>query len=328
MGGFILRRFLMMIPTLALVSLVTFVVIQLPPGDFITTLAAKLGEQNQSLDPAMIVQLREHYGLDQPFMVKYWRWISGIVLRGDFGQSFQYNRPVADLLWERFGLTAVVSISALLFVWAVAFPIGILSAVKQYSLSDYAATFIGLIGLAIPNFLLALGLMYLASRYLGLNAGGLFSSEFQQAPWSWARVEDLLGHLWIPVLVLGLGGAATLIRVMRANLLDELSKPYVDMARSRGVPELRLLLKYPVRIALNPFVSTIGWVLPNLVSGAVVTAVVLNLPNAGPMLLNALLSQDMYLAGSFILMLSVLTLIGSLVSDILLALLDPRIRFA
>jgi len=326
--GFFLRRLLMMVPTLALVSFVAFAIIQLPPGDFLTSLAAKLGEQNESADPAMLAQLREHYGLDRPFLVQYWKWISGILLRGDFGLSFEYNRPVAELMWSRFGLSLVVSLSALLFVWVVALPIGVLSAVRQYSLSDHIATFIGFLGLAVPSFLLALALMYVGSRFLGMNVGGLFSAGYQQAPWSWRRLLDLLAHLWVPVLVLGLGGAATLIRVMRANLLDELSRPYVEMARARGLPELRLLLKYPVRIALNPFVSTIGWVLPHLVSGAVVTAVVLNLPTSGPMLLNALLAQDMYLAGSFILMLSVLTLVGSLISDVLLAWLDPRIRYA
>ena len=324
---FILRRLLFMIPITLAISVVTFIIIQLPPGDFFTALTARLAEQNETIDPVTLAALRDRYGFDQPWYVQYWKWITGIVLEGDFGQSFEWNRPVSDLIWERLGLTLVVSLATLIFVWVLAFPIGIYSAVRQYSWGDYISTFIGFIGLAIPNFLLALILMYISSRYFGANVGGLFSPEYVNADWSWGKVADLIDHLWVPVIVLGTGGTAALIRIMRANLLDELQKPYVELARARGLSETRLLLKYPVRVALNPFVSTLGWILPTLVSGAVVTAIVLSLPTSGPLLLNALFAQDMYLAGGFILLLSILTLIGTLVSDLLLAWLDPRIRY-
>ena len=324
---FILRRLLLMIPITLAISLVTFIIIQLPPGDFFTALTARLAEQNETIDPETLAALRDRYGFDQPWHVQYWKWITGIVLHGDFGQSFEWNRPVSDLIWERLTLTLVLSLATLVFVWVLAFPIGIYSAVRQYSWGDYVATFIGFIGLAIPNFLLALVLMYVTSRYFGANVGGLFSSEYVNAAWSWGKVRDLIDHLWVPVIVLGTGGTAALIRIMRANLLDELQKPYVELARARGLGEFRLLIKYPVRVALNPFISTLGWILPTLVSGAVVTAIVLSLPTSGPLLLNALFAQDMYLAGGFILLLSILTLIGTLISDLLLAWLDPRIRY-
>jgi peptide/nickel transport system permease protein len=327
MAGFIIRRLLYMIPMMFAISIVTFIIIQLPPGDFLTALQARLASQSESIDPGVIAGLRERYGLDQPFFVQYWKWISGIVLRGDFGQSFDWNKPVSELIWGRMNMTMIVSVTTLFFVWAVAFPIGIYSAVRQYSAGDYFATFLGFLGLAIPNFLLALVLMYLSSQYLGQSVGGLFSPEYiNAAGWSWGKLVDLASHMWIPVIVLGTGATASLIRIMRANLLDELNKPYVDMARARGISEIKLLLKYPVRVALNPFVSTVGWVLPHLVSGAVVVSIVLSLPTTGPLLLSALFAQDMYLAGSFILLMSILTLIGTLISDLLLAWLDPRIR--
>lgn len=322
-----LWRIAFMIPITLVISVIVFTIIQLPPGDFITTMTARMSQNNESVDPAVMEALRARYGFDQPIYVQYWRWISGILFHGDFGQSFDWNRPVAELVWGRTGLTLVVSIVTLLFIWILAFPIGIYSAIRQYSFGDYMATFFGFIGLAIPNFLLALILMYLTTQYLGWSPGGLFSPEFINAQWSWARVADLMDHLWIPVIVLGTSGTASLIRIMRANLLDELGKPYVEMARARGLSEFRLLMKYPVRVALNPFVSTVGWILPNLVSGAVVTAIVLNLPLSGPLLLNALFAQDMYLAGAIIMLLSVLTLIGTLISDLLLAWLDPRVRY-
>ena len=324
---YILRRILFMVPVTLAISLVAFIIIQLPPGDFITALTAQMAENNETIDPETLAALRDRYGFDQPMIVQYWKWITGIVFRGDFGQSFEWSRPVADLIWDRLGLTLIVSFATLVFVWVLAFPIGIYSAERPYSWGDYIATFFGFIGLAVPNFLLALILMYLSSRYLGANVGGLFSADYVNADWSWGRVIDLMNHLWIPVIVLGTGGTAALIRIMRANLLDELKKPYVELARARGLSETRLLLKYPVRVALNPFVSTLGWILPTLVSGAVVTAIVLSLPTSGPLLLNALFAQDMYLAGGFILLLSILTLIGTLVSDLLLAWLDPRIRY-
>jgi len=323
---YILRRLVLMIPTVVIISLVSFAIIQLPPGDYLTTLTAGL-EAGEQVSQGQLHYLTERYGLDKPLHVQYWRWMSGIILRGDFGQSFEWNRPVKDLIWERIGLSFMLSLSTLLFVWAIAFPIGILVAVRQYSLWDYFWTFIGFIGLATPNFMLALILMYVAFRYFGQSVGGLFSPDFVDVPWSWARVLDMLKHLWIPIIVLGTSQTASLIRIMRANLLDELHKPYVTTARAKGMSEISLLAKYPVRVALNPFVSTVGWVLPRLVSGSVVTAVVLNLPISGPLMLRALKAQDMYLAGSFILLLSTLTIIGTLLSDILLAWLDPRIRY-
>ncbi len=327
MFQFILRRLVFLIPTLIAISLVMFIIIQLPPGDYLTTLVAAMASQGEDVDPAALTALRERYGLGQPIYVQYWKWISGIIFEGDFGRSFSYNMPVSSLIWERLGLTMVLSVGSLLFIWAVAFPVGVYSAVRQYSPGDYIATFFGFLGVAIPNFLLALVLMYVAFKYFNQSVGGLFSPEYQDAPWSWGRVGDLLGHLWIPIIIIGTDGTAGLIRIMRANLLDELRKPYVVTARAKGLPEWKLLLKYPVRVALNPFISTVGWVLPGLVSGSAIVSIVLSLPTTGPILLRALLSQDMYLAASFLLMLSVLTVVGTLLSDLLLAWLDPRIRY-
>lgn len=316
-----------MVPTLFGISVVSFFIIQLPPGDYLTSLAASMSAQGETIDSAQLAALKLRYGLDQPFYVQYWKWISGILFRGDFGQSFEWNRPVNTLIWSRLGLTFALSLSTLFFIWIVAIPTGIYSAVRKYSVGDYIATFLGFIGLAIPNFLLALVLMYIAFKYFGQSVGGLFSPRYLDAPWSWAKVGDLFAHLWIPMIVLGTAGTAGLIRTMRANLLDELGRPYVVTARAKGLPEARLLLKYPVRLALNPFVSSLNNVLVQLVSGAAIVSIVLSLPTTGPLLLRALMSQDMYLAGSFILMLSVLTVVGTLISDILLALLDPRIRY-
>ena len=261
MVSYILRRILYMIPTLLAISVVSFIIIQLPPGDYLTSYVAGLAEQGESVNNATLVALRERYGLDQPWYVQYWKWISGIVFRGDFGQSFEWNRPVNELIWNRLGLTFAVSISALVFVWVVAIPIGIYSAVKKYSLGDYVATFVGFIGLAVPNFLLALVFMYIAYRYFGQSVGGLFSPAYIDAPWSWSKLVDLLKHLWIPMVVLGTAGTAWQIRTVRANLLDELSRPYVVTARAKGVSETKLLLKYPVRLALNPFVSSLNDIL-------------------------------------------------------------------
>lgn len=325
MTSFIVRRLATMVVMMIFISMAAFVIIQLPPGDFLTTLAAGL-ESGSEISQQQLDFLRERFGLDQPIYIQYWKWISAIILRGDFGYSFQWQRPVTDLIWDQLGFTLVLSISTLLFSWAISFPIGVISAARQYSLADYFFTFIGFIGLAIPNFLMALGLMYIGFHFFGQSVGGLFSPEYSQAPWSYAKFIDLLAHIWIPMIVIGTAKTAELIRIMRANLLDELNKPYVTTARAKGLPEARLILKYPIRIALNPFISTVGWVLPSLISGAVIASVVLNLPTVGPLLLQALQSQDMYLAGAFILLLSTLTLVGTLVSDILLALLDPRIR--
>jgi peptide/nickel transport system permease protein len=327
MGRYIVKRLIYMVPTLIGISLIAFLIIQLPPGDFVTSMVASMTDSGRNVDPEEIAQLREIYGFDDPFWLQYWKWVSGIIFRGDFGHSFEWNRPVTELIWERMGSTLALSLAALLFVWAVSLPIGIYSAMRRHSLGDYAFTFLGFIGLAIPNFILALGLMYISYRYFGQSVGGLFSPEFVEAPWSWDKFVDLMAHVWIPIVVIGTSGTAALIRILRANLSDELNKPYVVTAKAKGLPEYKAVLKYPVRIALNPFVSAIGWVLPELISGVTITAIVLNLPTAGPLLLRALISQDMYLAGSFILLMGVLTLIGMLVSDILLALLDPRIRF-
>jgi peptide/nickel transport system permease protein len=323
---YILRRVLYMIPTLFAISIVSFIIIQLPPGDYLTSLVATMASTGETVDRAQLVALEQRYGLGQPIYVQYWKWISGILLRGDFGQSFEWNQPVSSLIWGRLALTFVLSLSTLLLTWFIAFPIGIYSAVRQYSVGDYISTIIGYVGLAIPNFLLALVLMYISFKYFNQSVGGLFSPEYADAPWTLAKVWDMLKHLWIPMIIIGTAGTAGLIRIMRANLLDELHKPYVVTARAKGLSETKLLLKYPVRMALNPFVSTLGWTLPVLVSGAAIVSIVLSLPTAGPLLLRALMSQDMYLAGSFILLLSTLTVIGTLISDILLAWLDPRIR--
>lgn len=327
MIAFIIRRIGYMFVTVAAISVMTFVIIHLPPGDFVEAMVAEMSLQGADLDQAAVEALRERYGLDQPIYVQYWKWISAIVFHGDFGYSLEWRRPVVDLLWNRLGLTFLLAFVTLLFVWAVSLPIGVYTAVRRRSVGDYIATFIGIIGLAVPNFLFALVAMYVAFRYFGQNVGGLFSAEYEDAPWDWAKVKDMLAHLIIPVVVLGTNGTAALIRILRANLIDELSKPYVVTARAYGLPERRLILKYPLRVALNPFISTVGWILPGLVSGAVITAVVLNLPMTGPLLLRALLAQDMLLAGSFIMMLSVLTVVGTLLSDLLLAWLDPRIRY-
>lgn len=315
-----------MVPTIFAISVVAFLIIQLPPGDFLDSMLARMRAEGADVSPAMMDQLRTQYGLGEPLYVQYWKWISGIVFRGDFGRSFEWQQPVSSLIWDRIGLTFLLSFVTLLFVWMVSLPIGIYSAVRRYSVGDYVVTFVGFLGLAIPSFLMALVLLYVSFRFFGANLTGFFSSQYENAPWSFEKFMDLLAHLWIPILVLGSAGTASLIRIMRANLLDELYKPYVLMARAKGIPEGRLILKYPVRVALNPFISTVGWILPELISGATITAVVLNLPLTGPMLLNALMSQDMYLAGSFILILSVLTVVGTIISDILLAALDPRIR--
>jgi len=327
MLNYVIKRLIYMIPTLFGMSLIAFMIIQLPPGDYVTSLLASMADSGQNVDPAQLEALRQSYGFNDPLWLQYWKWISGILLRGDFGYSFEWNRPVADLIWERMGSTLALSLAALLFVWAVSLPIGIYSAMRRHSAGDYAFTFLGFIGLAIPNFIMALTLMYFSYRYFGQSVGGLFSPEFVDAPWSWDKFVDLLAHLWIPIIVIGTNGTAALIRILRANLTDELNKPYVVTAKAKGLPEYKAVIKYPVRIALNPFVSAIGWVLPELISGVTITAIVLNLPTAGPLLLRALISQDMYLAGSFILLMGVLTLVGMLISDILLALLDPRIRF-
>ena len=323
---FIGKRLLWMLPFLVAVSFLSFVLIQLPPGDYVTTYIATLAASNEVVDQNTAADLRNRFGLDQPMVVQYWKWISNIVFHGDFGLSFEWQQPVGDLIWERMALTLLLTLSALLVTWGVALPVGVFSAVKKYSISDYLVTGMSFLGLAIPSFLLALVLMYVAAVHFGQSVGGLFSEQYLTAPWSLNKVWDLLEHLWIPVVILAVSGTASLIRVMRANMLDELHKPYVTTARATGLSEFTLLVKYPLRLALNPFISTIAWLLPNLVSGSIIVAIVLSLPTAGPLLLQSLMSQDMYLAGAFILLICMLTVLGSLVSDILLALVDPRIR--
>ena len=326
MAGYILRRMLGMIPTLFIISIIAFALIQLPPGDFLSSQLQELQQQGQQINEEEIAALRARYGLDQPMHMQYLKWITHFV-RGDMGYSFEWERPVNELIWDRVGYTLVITLCSICFTWIVAMPIGIHSALKQYSLSDYFFTTLGFLGLSTPAFVIALVLMYLGYEWFGISVGGLFSPEFIVAPWSLEKWIDLLKHIWVPTIVVGMAGTAGMIRVMRANLLDELQKPYVVTARAKGCPPIRLVLKYPVRIALNPFISTIGWMLPQLFSGSALTAVVLSLPTTGPLLLRALQSQDMNLAGSFILILSALTVVGTLVSDILLAVIDPRIRY-
>ena len=323
---FIIKRLLWMLPFLLAISFLSFVLIQLPPGDYVTTYIATLAASNEVVDQNTAADLRNRFGLDQPMVVQYWKWISNILFHGDFGLSFEWQQPVKDLIWERMALTLLLTFAALLVTWGVALPVGVFSAVKKYSIADYVVTTLSFLGLAVPSFLLALVLMYVAAVEFGQNVGGLFSEQYLTAPWSVDKTIDLLQHLWIPVVILAVSGTASLIRVMRANMLDELSKPYVTTARAKGLSEFTLLIKYPMRIALNPFISTIAWLLPNLVSGSIIVAIVLSLPTAGPLLLQSLMSQDMYLAGAFILLICALTVLGSLVSDILLALVDPRIR--
>ncbi len=323
---FLARRLGYMAVTLAAVSVIAFVLIQLPPGDYLTSYVMQLQAQGTEVSESEIAALSRQYGLDEPIYVQYTKWIWGIVTRGDFGRSFQWNKPVKDLIWERFFLTTTISMTAMVFTFALAIPIGIYAALHKYSAGDFVLTVIGYIGVATPGFLMALILMFAAYKYLGLSVGGLFSQKYMEAAWSFGKVVDLFQHLWIPVIILGTSGTASLIRVMRGMLLDELRKQYVVTARAKGVQESRLIFKYPVRIALNPIVSTIGWRLTAIISGAPIVDVVLNLPTSGPLLLRSLLSQDMYLAGAFILLLCFLTVVGSFISDVLLALMDPRIR--
>jgi peptide/nickel transport system permease protein len=333
MWKYAVRRFLYMLFTVWVISIITFVVIQLPPGDFVTNLMSQMLQAGGSeATPHLEEAMRAQYGLDQPVYVQYFKWLRN-VFKGDFGYSFTYLKDAKEIIGQRLPMTFTLSFSSLILVIVLSLPIGIYSAVHRYSLADYLATFFAFVGLAIPSFLLALVCLFLSYKYGGQALIGLFSAEFADAPWSLAKVVDLLKHLWIPVLIIGLGssvggvgGTAIQIRVMRANLLDELKKPYVDTARAKGLPEGRLLWKYPVRHALIPFVSNIGWALPALISGEAIVAIVLNLPTSGPVLLDALTDQDMYVAAGFILLLSMLTVIGVFISDLLLAWVDPRIR--
>ena len=325
MVAYIVRRLLLAVLTVWAISVLSFVIIHLPPGDYVTSYIASMSASGSAVSEGEATAMREQLGLDQPITVQYAKWM-GLMLQGNFGMAMEWGRPVSDVIGDRMSLTVVISVAAIIFTWAVALPIGIYSAVYRYSILDYAFTFIGFIGLAIPGFMLALIVMYVGFAYFGANVGGLFSPDFAEAPWSWGRVWDLIEHLPIPAIVLGISGTAQLIRIMRANLLDELRKPYVMTARARGLPEYRVILKYPVRVALNPFVSTIGYLLPYVVSGSIIVSLVLSLPTVGPLLLKALIAQDMFLAGTIVLLLGVLTVIGTFISDLLLMWVDPRIR--
>ncbi len=325
MLGYFIRRFLTMGVTLAVISALVFFIIQLPPGDYLTTYIAELESQGELVNPEKIEFLRRQYGLDLPLYQQYFVWASGLV-QGDLGYSFEYNLPVTEVVGDRLYLSMVLNFTTVIFIYLVAFPIGVYSATHQYSWGDHGLTLLGLLGLATPNFLLALILLYLANLYFGTSIGGLMAPELIDQPWTWTKVRSVLEHLWVPVVVIGTSGTAGMIRRLRANLLDELQKQYVVTGRAKGLSEGRLLIKYPLRMALNPFVADIGNLLPQVVSGSVIVSAVMSLPTTGPMLLSALQSQDMYLAGSFLMFLSVLTVIGMFVSDILLAVLDPRIR--
>ncbi|WP_163833435.1 ABC transporter permease [Spartinivicinus ruber] len=325
MVNYIARRIFMMIPTLIVISIIVFTIIQLPPGDFLESYMAELQSQGESIDKQKIAYLRQEYGLDKSLLEQYWTWVTGL-LEGDLGYSFEYNLPVNEVVGDRMYLTIMVSILTIIFTWVIAFPIGMYSATHQYSWGDYGLTLVGFIGLATPNFLLALVLLYLANVYFGTSIGGLMDEQYVNKPWTWEKFTSILEHLWIPVIVIGTSGTAGMIRRLRANLLDELNKPYVVTGRAKGLGEKKLLVKYPLRVSLNFFIADIGSMLPSIISGAEIVALVLSLPTTGPMLLGALQSQDMYLAGSFLMFLAVLTVVGVLVSDLALAALDPRIR--
>jgi peptide/nickel transport system permease protein len=325
MLGYLIRRLILAVLTCWAVSVLSFVVIQLPPGDYITSYIAEMSASGSAVSAEEAEALRHQYGLDRPLYIQYIRWMQ-MVLRGNYGMALEYGRPVADVIGDRIWLTMVVSVAAIILSWILALPIGIYSAVRQYSIGDYIATFVGFIGLAVPGFMLALILMYLGFRFFNANIGGLFSDQFAEASWSLGKLWDLTKHLPLPAVILGLAGTAQLIRIMRANLLDELGKPYVVTARARGLSETRLVLKYPVRVALNPFASTIGYLLPYVVSGSIIVSLVLSLPTVGPLLLKALIAQDMFLAGTIVLLLGIMTVIGTFLSDLLLLWIDPRIR--
>jgi peptide/nickel transport system permease protein len=323
--AFVVRRLLLGLMTIWLISVLSFAIIQLPPGDFVDAYIANLAASGSTVSAEEADALRKLYGLGQPIYVQYGKWISRVV-RGDLGEAMEWRRPVTEVIGDRLWLTLVLSLAALIVTWGLALPIGILSAVRQYSFADYFFTLLGFIGIAVPNFLLALIILYFAFTMFNASVGGLFSPQYALAPWSWARVRDLLAHLPLPAIILALAGTAQLIRIMRANLLDELRRPYVVTARAKGLPEARLIVKYPVRAALNPFASNIAYLFPFLVSGSVIISIVLSLPTVGPLLVKALVAQDMFLAGSIVLLLGVLTVIGTFISDLVLMWVDPRLR--
>jgi len=327
MLSYIIGRLLRMIPQVFLISILAFVIIQLPPGDYLTTRIQQLESSGVSINQAEVERLTHMYGLDKPMYVQYGKWIWNIISKLDFGYSFQWNRPVNDILISRMGMTFFIAFLSFVVCWSFAIPVGIFVAIKQYSIADYLFTFIGFIGLATPGFLLALVLMYVSFAWFGVKVGGLFSPEFETLPMSWAKLVDMLAHIWLPVLILAIGGTAVLIRTLRATMLDELRKQYVTVARAKGLSEFKVIMLYPVRIAINPILSTFGWLLVWFFSGGMVVEIVLNLNTAGPVLWRALINQDMYTAGAYILIIGTLTALGSLVSDLLLAAVDPRIRF-
>lgn len=325
MIAFIVRRLALGLLTTWLISVLSFAIIQLPPGDFVDAYIATLAASGSTVSAEEAASLRQLYGLDRPIYVQYGKWISRVVV-GDFGQSMEWRLPVTEVIGDRMWLTLLLAFGALLMTWALALPIGIYSAVRQYSVGDYAFTLLGFIGIAVPNFLLALVVMYFAYTWFNISVSGLFSQEYADAPWTWAKAWDLVKHLPLPAVILALGGTAQLIRIMRANLLDELRRPYVVTARAKGLPERRVILKYPVRAALNPFASNVAYIFPALVSGSVIVSIVLGLPTVGPLLVQSLVAQDMFLAGTIVLLLGVLTVIGTLISDFVLMWVDPRLR--
>ncbi len=324
MFAYLIHRLFIMVPTLLAISVLIFVIIQLPPGDYLTTLVNELQSQGETVNQEKLDFLRQQYGFDKSLVEQYLMWVAGMA-QGDFGYAFEYNLPVTEVVGDRLLLSMIVAIGTIIFTYLVAFPIGVYSATHQYSVTDHTLTFIGFLGLATPNFLLALIFLYFANVTFGTSIGGLMDPSYIDAPWSGGKILSILEHLWIPVVVIGTSGTAGMIRRLRANLLDELEKPYVVTARAKGLPPMRAL-KYPLRMALNPFISDIGNLLPQIISGATIVAVVLSLPTTGPLLLRALQSQDMYLAGFLLMCLAVLTVIGVFISDIALAALDPRIR--
>lgn len=326
MLNYIIRRILIIIPMMIAISIVSFAIIKLPPGDYLSSHIQQMRLSGQEIDQSQIRLLEKRYGLDQPAYMQYLKWISGFP-KGDFGMSFRSNKPVWTEIKSRIGFTIVISLLSLILSWVIAIPVGIYSAVRQYSVVDYVATVIGFIGLAIPSFLLALVLRFVAFKLFGISVTGLFSPQYMGEPWTWAKFVNMLGHIWIPVVIVGTSGTAGAIRVMRAQMLDELGQLYVQTARSKGLPERVVILKHALKLAINPMISTVGWILPGLIGGEVIVSVVLQLPTMGPLLLDSLLSQDMYLAGTILMMLSFLTVVGTLISDILLAIIDPRIRY-
>ena len=325
MIGFIVNRLILALITIWVVTVISFALIQLPPGDYITSYVAQLMTQGEVVSDLEAQALRQQYGLGDPFVIQYYKWLEKAAV-GNYGISMEYQRPVTEVIGDRLFLTAILALAAAVFTYAIAVPIGVISAVKQYSITDYVATFLGFLGLAVPNFLLALALLYFGFVLFDANIGGLFSPEYASAPYSIGKIIDLLAHLWMPALVLSIAGTAQVIRVLRANMLDELRRPYVVTALAKGLGEWKVILNYPLRVALNPVISTLVYLFPTLVSGSIIVSIVMSLPTLGPLLLRALIAQDMFLSGTIVLMIGIMTVIGTFISDLLLAWVDPRIR--